>query len=76
MAVDTRLKRQSATCLLAPYVLSPAPPDTSGVVQAEWQAMAWVYSGITAGALVDLGKSFLQRIKPIFMIIAKEQKCL
>lgn len=45
---DSRLKRQSATCILAPYMLSSAPPDTLGVVQAEWQAMAWVYSGITA----------------------------
>lgn len=50
MAVDTRLKRQSATCILLPHMLSSAPPDTSGVVQAEWQAMAWMYSGITASA--------------------------
>jgi hypothetical protein len=52
MAIDTRLKRQSATCILLPFMLSSAPPDTAGVVQAEWQAMAWMYSGITAGAAV------------------------
>ena len=45
---DTRLKRQSATCMLVPSMLSGVYPDTSGVVQAEWQAVAWMYSGITA----------------------------
>ena len=48
MAVDTRLKRQSAWGLLLPFKLSSVPPGTNGVVQAEWQASAWMYSGITA----------------------------
>jgi len=48
MAVDTRLKRQSATCMLVPSLLSGVFPDTAGVVQAEWQAIPWMYSGITA----------------------------
>ena len=48
MAIDTRLKRQSATCMLVPSLLSGVYPDTSGVVQAEWQAVPWMYSGITA----------------------------
>ena len=46
---DTRLKRQSATCMLVPSMLSGVYPDTNGIVQAEWQAIAWMYSGITAG---------------------------
>ena len=54
MAIDTRLKRQSATCMLVPSMLSGVYPDTSGVVQAEWQAIAWMYSGITAaGAAIS-----------------------
>ena len=56
MAVDTRLKRQSATCILLPFMLSSAPPDTADVVQAEWQAVAWMYSGITATAAVIVAK--------------------
>lgn len=48
MAIDSRLKRQSATCMLVPSMLSGVYPDTAGVVQAEWQAIAWMYSGITA----------------------------
>lgn len=48
MAVDTRLKRQSATCMLVPSMLSGVYPDTEGVVQAEQQAVTWCYSGILA----------------------------
>ena len=51
MAVDTRLKRQSATCMLVPSMLSGVYPLTAGVVQAEWQAVVWMYSGITAGSV-------------------------
>lgn len=49
---DSRLKRQSATCMLVPSMLSGVHPDTNGVVQAEWQAVAWMYSGITAAGAV------------------------
>ena len=53
MAVDTQLKRQSATCILVPSMLSGVFGDTSGVVQAERQAVSWCYSGIlAAGAVV------------------------
>jgi len=47
---DTRLKRQSATCVLLPQMLSGVYPDTAGVVQTERQAVTWMYSGILAGS--------------------------
>lgn len=51
--VDTRLGRQSATCILLPHMLAGFTPDTSGVSQAERQAVTWSYSGIlAAGAAV------------------------
>jgi hypothetical protein len=46
MAVDTRLKRQSATCMLVPSLSSGVYPDTSGIVAAERAAATWLYSGI------------------------------
>ena len=59
MAVDTRLKRQSATCIAMPCMFSGMYPDTSGIVQAERQAITWSYSGIltTSGAtvIIDIG---------------------
>ena len=57
MAVNTRAKRQSATCMLVPSMLSSVYPSTAGVVQAEWQAIPWMYSGIKAvGAItVSIG---------------------
>jgi len=54
MAVDTRLKRQSATCMLVPSMLSGVFPDTAGVVQAEWQAVPWMYSGIAATSYTSM----------------------
>ncbi|MGB2809120.1 MAG: hypothetical protein WBC22_15360 [Sedimentisphaerales bacterium] len=48
MAVNTRLKRQSATCMLVPSMVSGVYPSTAGIVQAEKQAVSWVYSGILA----------------------------
>ena len=57
MAVDTRLKRQSATCILVPSMLSGVFPDTAGVVQAEKQAVSWCYSGILAVVGVPTGKT-------------------
>ena len=58
MAVDTRLKRQSATCILEPFMLSSVFPDTSGIVQAERQAIAKCYSGIVA-VPIDLDREIL-----------------
>jgi len=60
MAVDSRLKRQSATCMLVPVLLSGVFPDTNGVVQAEWQAIPWMYSGISAGgaAPIEMGSYY------------------
>jgi len=49
---DTRLKRQSATCILVPSMASGVFPGTSGVVQAEKQAVSWAYSGILAVSLI------------------------
>jgi hypothetical protein len=45
---DTRLKRQSATCLLMPHMLLGAYPDTAGVVAAERLGITWMYAGISA----------------------------
>ena len=53
MAVDTRLKRQSATCLLMPHMLIGAHPDTVGVVAAERLGITWMYAGIPAGGDVN-----------------------
>lgn len=58
MAVDTRLKRQSATCMLVPVLLSGVYPDTNGVSQAERQAIPWMYSGITAEGGAAAGFTF------------------
>ena len=69
MAIDSRLKRQSATCILIPHMLIGITPDISGVDQAERQAITWSYSGILAtggatiiidiGSINLLGKDFL-----------------
>lgn len=61
MAVDTRLKRQSATCILRPEMLSGVYPDTSGVVQVERQAVSWMYSGILAAGAVVSARSWNKR---------------
>jgi hypothetical protein len=52
MAVDNRLKRQSATCILNTFVLSSVFPSAVGVTQDERQAVSWAYSGITALGVV------------------------
>ena len=54
MAVDTRAKRQSATCMLVPSMLSSVYPSDAGVIQAEWQAVPWMYSGIKAVGAVTV----------------------
>lgn len=46
--IDSRLKRQSATCMLVPSMYSGVYPDTSGVVEAERMAVSWMYSGISS----------------------------
>ena len=61
MAVDTRLKRQSATCILHPEMLSGVYPATSGVSQAERQAVSWMYSGILAGGAVVSARTWNKR---------------
>ena len=50
MAIDSRLKRQSATGVLLPWVQGRVHPDMIGLVQAERQAAGWSYSGILATA--------------------------
>jgi len=47
--LDTRLKRQSATCMLVPSMLSGVYPATAGVVAAERAAVTWMYAGIELG---------------------------
>ena len=73
MAVDTQLKRQSATCMLVPSMLSGVFGDTLGVVQAERQAVTWSYSGIlAAGAVVGVG-AFLKRMQKWLIILIEEE---
>ncbi len=50
MAVDTREKRQTAGCLLMPWMPVGVNPGTHD--QAERQAAVWVYAGILASAFV------------------------
>lgn len=47
MAVDSALKRESATNMLVPSMVGVFP-GTSGVVLAEKQSATWLYSGIAA----------------------------
>lgn len=35
-------------------MLSGVFPETAGIIQTEWQAVAWMYSGIMAGAAVPV----------------------
>ena len=64
---DTRLKRQSATCILVPSMISGVYPATSGVSQAERQAVSWMYSGILAAGAVVSGKSWAKRYSWLVM---------
>ena len=48
MAVDSALKRSSATLVLSPGK-GWAFPGTSGVSAAERMAITWMYAGIAAG---------------------------
>ena len=47
MAIDSSLKRFSATGLLLPF-RGGCLPGTAGVIAAERQVIAWIYSGIAA----------------------------
>ena len=47
--VDTRLGRQSATCILMPFMLIGVTPKTAGVSKLERQAVTWSYGGIESG---------------------------
>jgi len=46
--VDTRLGRQSATCMLVPSMISGVFPSDAGVVKLERQAISWAYGQIEA----------------------------
>ena len=54
--VDTRLGRQSATCILMPFMLSGVYPDTNAVDDEERWAITWMYSGIAVVSVVAAGK--------------------
>ena len=73
MAVDTRLKRQSATCILLPSLLIGVFPSTSGVVQAERQAVSWSYSGILAAGAVIVAGAWLRRMRLWLIILTEEE---
>lgn len=51
MAIDSALKRFSATGLLLPF-RGGCFPGTAGIVVAERQAVTWLYSGIAAIVVV------------------------
>lgn len=53
MAIDSVLKRFSATGLLLPF-RGGCLPETSGVIIAEKQSVAWIYSGIEAAILISI----------------------
>jgi len=59
--VDTRLGRQSATCILMPFMLSPVFPSTAGIIKNERQAVTGSYSGILAGQPVSVWESAIFR---------------
>lgn len=61
MAVDSALKRFSATNLLMPF-RGGCFPGTSGIVTAEMQAVSWIYSGIAASTAI---------IRPLYNFIAR-----
>ena len=67
MAVDSQLKRQSATCILVPSMLSGVYGATAGVVQAERQAVSWMYSGILAAGAVVSARSWNKRYSWMIM---------
>ena len=46
MAVDTQLRRHSATSLIMPFMTPGAFGDTAGVVLSERVAVTWCYSGV------------------------------
>lgn len=48
--IDSRIKRQSATCLLVPILYSGVFPNLSGLNQSERQGVSWCYSGLWAHA--------------------------
>ncbi|MCP4568386.1 MAG: hypothetical protein GY841_12485 [FCB group bacterium] len=77
MAVDSALKRFSATGLLMPF-RGGCWPDTAGVSQGERWAVTWMYSGLAAisfGPLYNFiarNKTFnFNAINKIFNFIAK-----
>ena len=61
MAVDSALKRSSATNVLLPF-RNWTWPDTAGVSAAERMSAAWMYAGIAAGAVV-----LLKRLKGMLL---------
>lgn len=49
MPVNTRSKRASSVQVLMPFILAPVLPD-GAISAADRQHIAWMYSGILAGA--------------------------
>ena len=52
MNINTRLKRQSATCILCPFMLSGVYADVPGITDNERQAVTWMYSNINIQPLI------------------------
>jgi len=68
---DSRAKRQSAACILLPFMLIGVYPDTAAVDSEERWAITWMYSGIAVGSAVAVVRNF----NPIFIIITEEERC-
>lgn len=75
MAIDSALKRFSATGLLLPF-RGGCLPGTAGIVAAERQVAAWVYSGIAAGeaVLISIIDPTITSITAIRSLISATQK--
>ncbi len=71
--VDTRLGRQSATCILMPFMLSGVYSGIAGVSKEERWAVSWMYASLAA-IVVVAGKTFLKRLRNILFIIIKEEE--
>ena len=51
MSVDSRLKRQSATCMLSPFMLSGVYGSTTGITNIERASVVWAYGGTPFGSI-------------------------
>lgn len=75
MAIDSALKRFSATGLLLPF-RGGCFPGTAGIVAVERQVAAWIYSGIAAAeaSFISIINPTITSITAIRILISATQK--